>query len=86
VAAATQIRERADRVERDRLALGNLARQLDFVWVGLEALDRTLARRALARHLVIRRYDLVHARLQPLEIFGRKRDGAIEIVVEPVRD
>ena len=54
VAAAAQVGELADRVERDRFALGDLARELDLVRVVAKALDR-LARASTrsAGHLVV---------------------------------
>ncbi len=40
VAAAAEIGELADRVERDRFALGDLARDLDLIRVAGEGVDR----------------------------------------------
>ena len=70
VTAAAQIGELADRVERDRLALGDLARDLDLVRVVAEALDRAVARDAPAGHLVVGRDDLAHPRLEPSRSSG----------------
>ena len=46
VSAAAQIRELADRVQRDRLALGDALRELDLVRVVAERVDRFVARDA----------------------------------------
>ncbi len=86
VAAAAQVGEVADRVERDRLAVGDRARQLDLVRVVAERFDRFFARHAPAGHRVVRADDLAHPRLQLRQIVRRERFGAIEIVVEPVLD
>ncbi len=86
VAAAAEVREAADRVQRDRFTLGNLLREFDLVRVAVESLDCLLARDPLARHLVIRFDDLVHASFEALEVLGRKRLLPVEIVIEPVLD
>ena len=86
VAAAAEIGKRADRVERDRFAVGDTAREFDFEWIAREAFDRAFARRAFPRHLVARLDDLVHARFEFGEVVRRERLGAREIVIEAVFD
>ena len=86
VTAAAEIGKVADRVERDRLALGNVARQFDFERVVAVAFERFTAFDAPAGHLVVLFDDLVHALLELGQIVGRERLRAREIVVEPVLD
>ncbi len=86
MAAAAEVRELADRVERDRLVGGDLARDLGFVGVAVERRDSLVARHLAAGHRVVRRDDLAHARLEPLEVFRRERRRAVEIVIEAVFD
>ena len=86
MAAAAEIGERPDRVERDRLALGDLLGDLDLVRIAGERVDRFRARDLSAGHRVIGRHDLAHASLKALEIVGRERRSAVKIIVEAVFD
>ena len=86
MAAAAEVGKRADRIERDRFALGDLACDLNLIRVALEGVDGLVSRDLAAGHRVIRGHDLVHPLLQTLEVLGRERVGPIEIVVESVLD
>ena len=88
VRAAAQIDERALAVQRDRLAGRDSADDLGFVALALlqEELDGRVAIPDLAHDLLVARHDLVHALLDALEILGRERLAAREIVVEAVLD
>ena len=88
VTAAAEIGEGADRVERDRLAFGNLARDLGLVRIARETSERRLAR--VTRSPVISSFarmispiPLPRACRDPL---GRERLGAVEVVVETILD
>ena len=83
VAAAAQVGELADRVQRDRVALFDVAGDdLGLVWVVLIALERDLARHPLAGHRIVGRDDLVHARFEAYQVLGRERLRPVEIVEE----
>ncbi len=82
VTSAAEIGEIADRVKGNRLAFGDLARDFDFVRVTFEVRDRFFARGLPPGHRIVGGDDLFHATLEPTEVFGRERFGAIEVVVE----
>ncbi len=86
VAAAAEIGKLADRVQRDRLALGDFASDLYLIRIVCKPLDGLFARYSLTGHLVIRLDDLVHALLEAFEIFRRERLLPVEIIVEAVFD
>src|SRR5579872_2485156 len=86
VTAAAEIGKLADRVQRDRLAFGDVPSQLDFVGIILEMLDRAGARYFTSRHLVVGGDDLAHARFEPFEIGRRERLLTVEVVVKTVFD
>ena len=73
--------------ERDLLALGNAANDLDLVALALalEHRQRLLARDNLAHERQVLRDDLGHLGLDALDVLGRERLG-IEVVVEAVFD
>ena len=68
VAAAAEVGELADGVERDRLVGRDLAGDLDLVGVAVERRDRFVARDLAAGHRVVGGHDLAHAGLEPLEV------------------
>src|ERR1700722_13428534 len=84
MAATAEIRKLTDRVERDRLILGYLARHLHLVRIGAKLGDRVVARHLPPGHRILRHDDLGHPPFEPFEILGRKRLGSIEIVVEAI--
>ena len=87
MAAATEIGEVADRVERDRVAFTDVAvDDLRFVRIVFVAFQGGLARDPFARHRIVGRDDLVHALFEAREVVGRKRLAAIEVVIEAVLD
>jgi hypothetical protein len=86
MAAAAEIGEGPDRVERDRFAFGDLARDLRLVRVVRVASQGRRPVDPFAGHRQIGFDDLAHPLLEPLEILGRERLGAVEIVVEAVLD
>ena len=87
VRAAAQVHEIALVVQRHR---GRVDPAQDLDLEGLAALleepDGGLARQLLPDERVIRRDDLPHRRLDPLEVFRGERRGLQEIVVEAVLD
>ena len=85
---AAQIEPAVLMVERDRLPLGDVVEQLDLVVLALrlEPAPGVLAAHHLAAKRLVRRDDLGHAGLDPLQILGMERLVAREVVVEPVLD
>ena len=88
VRPAAQIEPAVLVVERDRLPLGDVVEQLDLVVLALrlEPAPGVLAAHDLAAKRLVRRDDLGHAGLDPLQILGMERLVTREVVVEPVLD
>jgi hypothetical protein len=86
VSAAAKIGEGADRVERDRFAVGDFARYLYLIRVVAEALDGLRTSDLLAGHFVVGLDDLGHAGFEFGEVLGCERLAAIEVVVKAVLD
>ncbi len=86
VTAAAEIGKIADGVERDRLSVGNLASDLDLVWISREGVDRFGAGHLSPGHGVIGSHNLAHPLLEALEVVGRERLRAVEVVVETILD
>jgi hypothetical protein len=88
VRAAAQVDEIALAVERHVLALRNRGDQFGLVVFAdrLEEFDRLVARPDFARHREVLLRQFGHALLDGIQVFGRERTLAGEVVVEAVFD